>query len=104
MRLDLFLKVSRIVPRRTVAQEMCDKGRVTVNDAAAKSSKEIKAGDRISVRRRDTVSKFVVREVPEKKQVSKEAAAGLIEVVSTEQVADPPTLVFGEPAGPANSR
>ena len=45
MRLDLFLKVSRLVPRRSLAQEFCDAGVVSVNGASAKSSKEVKAGD-----------------------------------------------------------
>lgn len=45
MRLDLFLKVTRLVKRRTIAQEMCDAGRVLVNGSEAKPAKEIKAGD-----------------------------------------------------------
>ncbi len=49
MRLDLFLKTSRLVKRRTVAQELCDAGRVLVNDQAAKPAKEIRPGDRIAL-------------------------------------------------------
>ena len=45
MRLDLFLKTSRLVKRRTVAQEMCDAGRVLVNGRVAKPAKEIGPGD-----------------------------------------------------------
>jgi len=45
VRLDLFLKVSRLVKRRAIAQEMCDAGRVLVNGAPAKSSKSVKPGD-----------------------------------------------------------
>ena len=45
MRLDLFLKISRLVKRRTIAQEMCDAGRVLVNGALAKPAKEVKPGD-----------------------------------------------------------
>lgn len=45
MRLDLFLKATRLVKRRTIAQEMCDAGRVLVNGAPAKPAKEIRAGD-----------------------------------------------------------
>lgn len=47
MRLDLFLKASRLVKRRTIAQEMCDAGRVLVNGQTAKPAKEIKTGDRL---------------------------------------------------------
>ena len=50
MRLDKYLKVSRLIKRRTVANEACDGGRVTVNGALAKASREIKAGDVIEIR------------------------------------------------------
>ena len=49
MRLDLFLKTSRLVKRRTVAQELCDAGRVLVNGAAAKPAKEVRPGDILTV-------------------------------------------------------
>ena len=49
MRLDKWLKVSRLIKRRTVAQEACDGGRVSVNGQPAKPSKEIKPGDVIEV-------------------------------------------------------
>lgn len=49
MRLDKFLKVSRLIKRRTVANEACDAGRVMVNDKVAKASMSIKAGDVIDI-------------------------------------------------------
>lgn len=49
MRLDKFLKVSRLIKRRTVANEACDAGRVTVNDKVAKASTTVKAGDIIEI-------------------------------------------------------
>lgn len=49
MRLDKFLKVSRLIKRRTVANEACDAGRVLVNDKPAKASVKIKAGDIIEI-------------------------------------------------------
>lgn len=49
MRLDKFLKVSRLIKRRTVANEACDAGRVTVNGKAAKASLNVKEGDRIDI-------------------------------------------------------
>ena len=49
MRLDKYLKVSRLIKRRTVANEACDNGRVTVNGRVAKASQEIKAGDKIEI-------------------------------------------------------
>ena len=50
MRLDKFLKVSRIIKRRTVANEACDAERVTVNGRPAKASYDVKVGDRLSIR------------------------------------------------------
>lgn len=50
MRLDKYLKVSRLIKRRTVANEACDGGRVTVNGAVAKASREVKPGDVIEIR------------------------------------------------------
>lgn len=50
MRLDKFLKVSRLIKRRTVANEACDGGRVSVNGAPAKASRELKIGDVIELR------------------------------------------------------
>ena len=50
MRLDLFLKTSRLVKRRSLARELCDAGRVFVNDHEAKPAKEVKGGDRITLK------------------------------------------------------
>ncbi len=49
MRLDKYLKVSRIIKRRTVANDACDAGRVKINDKPAKASSDVKAGDIIEV-------------------------------------------------------
>ncbi len=49
MRLDKFLKVSRLIKRRTVANEACDAGRVELNDRVAKAGTEVSVGDRISI-------------------------------------------------------
>ncbi len=49
MRLDKYLKVSRLIKRRTVANEACDAGRVTINDKPAKASSTVKAGDIITI-------------------------------------------------------
>jgi ribosomal 50S subunit-recycling heat shock protein len=49
MRLDKYLKVSRLIKRRTVANEACDAGRVLVNEKVAKASLEIKEGDKIEI-------------------------------------------------------
>ena len=49
MRLDKYLKVSRLIKRRTVANEACDNGRISVNGKIAKASYEVKPGDRIEI-------------------------------------------------------
>lgn len=50
MRLDKYLKVSRLIKRRTVANEACDAGRVLINDRPAKAGTQVKEGDRITIR------------------------------------------------------
>ena len=86
MRLDLFLKVSRICPRRTVAQKLCDAGLVSLNGARAKPAHPVKSGDEIVLRRRDKVSKLRVLSVPESNQISKQHAHELYEQLSEELV------------------
>ena len=49
MRLDKYLKVSRLIKRRTVANEACDNGRISVNGRVVKASYDVKVGDRIEI-------------------------------------------------------
>lgn len=86
MRLDLFLKASRLILRRTLAQEFCDAGKVKVNEVKAKSSREIKADDEIAIKRHNRLLKVRVLQVPDRKQVSKQDAANLYEILSDETV------------------
>ncbi|MBR2744006.1 MAG: RNA-binding S4 domain-containing protein [Clostridia bacterium] len=64
MRLDKFLKVSRVIKRRTVANEAADNGRVSVNGKVVKPSFEVKVGDVIEIQFGDKVSKFEIIEIP----------------------------------------
>ena len=64
MRLDKFLKVSRIIKRRTVANEAASGGRVLLNGKEVKPSHEVKAGDIIEIKFGDKTSKFKVLEIP----------------------------------------
>lgn len=84
MRLDLFLKASRLIVRRTLAQEFCDAGKVKINDVKAKSSREVKTGDEIEIKRHNRRLKVRVLQVPDKKQVAKQEAANLYEILSDE--------------------
>lgn len=90
MRLDLFLKSSRLVPRRSLAQEFCDAGLVQVNGLAAKPSKEVKTGDRITIYRRNRITEVEVASIPAGKQVAKSAAGNLYRLLKDEAAtADP---------------
>ena len=88
MRVDLFLKTSRLIPRRSLAQEFCDAGLIKINGATAKSSKEVKAGDELEIKRRDRLTRLKVLEIPAKKQVSKESAGNLFEILGEEIIED----------------
>ena len=81
MRLDQYLRASRLVLRRTAAQELCEAGAVAVNGAPARSSRTVRAGDEITIRRREHVLTVRVRTVPETKQVSRAEAASLYEII-----------------------
>lgn len=65
MRLDKYLKVSRIIKRRTVANEICDAGRVKINEKPAKASTEVKIGDIIEVRFGEKITRFEVINISE---------------------------------------
>ncbi len=65
MRLDKFLKVSRIIKRRTVANDACDAGRVSVNGKPAKPGAEVKAGDVLEIRFGDKVGRFEIVTIAE---------------------------------------
>lgn len=74
MRLDKFLKVSRLIKRRTIANEACDAGRVLVNDRPAKASLNVKTGDMIEIQFGAKAVKVEVLDVQEtvKKDEAKE--------------------------------
>ena len=65
MRLDKFLKVSRIIKRRTEANEACDTGRVKLNDKVAKAGAEVKVGDIVEIKFGENWSKFEILRVSE---------------------------------------
>ena len=75
MRLDKYLKVSRLIKRRTVANEACDAGRVMLNDKVARASAEVKIGDVITISFGNRETKVEVLSVQE--TVRKEEAVDL---------------------------
>ena len=64
MRLDKFLKVSRVIKRRTIANEAADGGSVIVNGKVVKPSYEVKVGDIVEIKFGDKVSKFEIIKIP----------------------------------------
>ena len=79
MRLDKYLKVSRIIKRRTVANEACDSGRVMLNDKIARASAEVKVGDVIEIGFGKKSVKVKVTSVQE--TVRKEEAKDMFEYI-----------------------
>ncbi len=64
MRLDKFLKVSRVIKRRTVANEAADNGRIAVNGKIVKPSYEVKVGDIVEIKFGDKISRFQILKIP----------------------------------------
>ena len=81
MRLDVFLKLSRLVPRRTLAQELCEKGAVEVNGLRGKSGREVREGDLLTIRGRGRLTTVRVTRIP-LKPPSKHDASSLYETIT----------------------
>ena len=84
MRLDKFLKISRIIKRRTVAKEVADKGRIQVNGKLAKSSTDVKVGDELRVQFGNKVLEVAVEELHE--STKKDDAAKMYRIISETRV------------------
>lgn len=83
MRLDKFLKVSRIIKRRTVAKEVSDASRINVNGKVAKPSTELKIGDTIEINYYK--KKMVVKVVSLASTVKKDEADGMYEIIEVSE-------------------
>lgn len=79
MRLDKFLKVSRIIKRRTIANEACDQGRVSLNGKVARASADVKAGDLLEIQFGNKVFKAEILNVVE--VVKKDDASTLYKTI-----------------------
>ncbi|WP_409299071.1 RNA-binding S4 domain-containing protein [Peribacillus sp. SCS-26] len=86
MRLDKFLKVSRLIKRRTMAKEVADQGRITINGITAKASSNVKVGDEMEVRFGQKLVKVKIEKLQE--NTRKEDAADMYSIVSEERLAD----------------
>ena len=83
MRLDKYLKVSRVIKRRSVAKEIADKGRISINGKIAKSSTDVSVGDELVI---NFGNKTLTNEL--KETTKKDEAEGMYEVVSEEYKED----------------
>ena len=79
MRLDKFLKVSRVIKRRTVANEACDSGRVMINGRIAKASSNVKCGDIVEIKFGEKTIKFEITRVDE--IIKKEEASEMFKII-----------------------
>jgi ribosomal 50S subunit-recycling heat shock protein len=82
LRIDLFLKTSRICLRRAIAQQLCDAGFVLINGKPAKSAHVVKPDDEISIRRGDHEMILRVTNVPTTRQISRHDAREMYRVTS----------------------
>lgn len=86
MRLDKFLKISRIIKRRTLAKEIAEQGRIKVNGKVVKPSVNIAAGDELEITFGHTVVTALIRDV--KEHVRKDEADMLYTIVKEERISD----------------
>jgi ribosomal 50S subunit-recycling heat shock protein len=86
MRLDKFLKVSRLIKRRPVAKELADKGRIAINDQVAKASSGVKVGDELTIRFGQKLVTVKVEEL--KDSTKKEEAASMYRLLKEERLED----------------
>lgn len=84
MRLDKFLKISRLIKRRTLAKEVCDQGRVTINGSPAKASATVDTGDELSIRFGQKL--VTIRVEGLKETTRKEEAAELYTLLKEERI------------------
>ena len=84
MRLDKFLKVSRLIKRRTLAKEVSDKGRITINGIVAKASTNVKVGDELAIT--FGTKKITVKIEALQEAAKKEEAANLYSIVKEERI------------------
>lgn len=86
MRLDVFLVTSRLVKRRSLAQELCESGQVSISGSAGKSSKDVKIDDTITIRRGSGIMTVRVIRIPAGKQIAKADASSLFETIRIDKI------------------
>lgn len=86
MRLDKFLKVSRIIKRRAIAKKIADQGRIMINDKVAKSSSDVRVGDVLTIEFGNKTEKVQVNQLVE--TTKKDEAAGMYEILEENYAED----------------
>ena len=86
MRLDKFLKVSRLIKRRTIAKEICDAGKIMINGRTAKASSEVAVGDTLELHFANRTMQVKIAKVSE--TVKTQEAAEMYEIVLEERLVD----------------
>ena len=86
MRLDKYLKVSRVIKRRSVAKQIADQGRITINDKIAKSASDVVKGDTLVINFGNKTLTLKVLELKDK--TKKDEAKGMYEIISEEYKED----------------
>ncbi|MCA1032829.1 RNA-binding S4 domain-containing protein [Bacillus timonensis] len=84
MRLDKFLKVSRLIKRRTLAKEVADQGRISINGIQAKASSNVKAGDELTLKFGQKVVTVKINDIQD--STKKEDAAQLYSIIGEEKI------------------
>lgn len=84
MRLDKFLKVSRLIKRRSVAKEVADQGRIDINGVTAKSSSTVKTGDELTIRYGNRILMVKIAQILD--TTKKDEATKMYDIVSEERI------------------
>lgn len=84
MRLDKFLKISRLIKRRTLAKEVAEQGRIEINGSVAKASSKVSAGDELTIRFGQKILTVKIQDL--KEHVKKEDASSLYTVIKEENI------------------
>ncbi|TCT18166.1 ribosomal 50S subunit-recycling heat shock protein [Melghiribacillus thermohalophilus] len=87
MRLDKFLKISRLIKRRTLVKEVAEQGRIEINGSVAKASSKVSAGDELTIRFGQKILTVKIQDL--KEHVKKEDASSLYTVIKEENIQQP---------------
>lgn len=88
MRLDKWLKVSRVIKRRTIANEACDKDKIKINDKLARASTEVKQGDKVEINMGERQTILEILKVPTGGNITTQEAKEFYRIISETKFSD----------------